>query len=151
MRKHNHCHTFQNKFQGDISCTLAMYSYIWDSLMLKECITGRRLNLTLGLSYLQSFRSSLQSHSFAGIPVHSRWKKIGQRCTLVGIWGPSQPPPPFFFCFRGGFFGPPPGQITEYEIRDNNYEGYCMLWFYSKLGIVSNKFNLKYLNNCSNA
>ena len=32
MRKHNRCHTFQNKFQDDISCTLAMYSYIWDSL-----------------------------------------------------------------------------------------------------------------------
>ena len=28
MRKH----TFQNKFQDDISCTIAMYSYIWDSL-----------------------------------------------------------------------------------------------------------------------
>ena len=32
VRKHNCCHTFQNKFQDDISCTLAMYSYIWDSL-----------------------------------------------------------------------------------------------------------------------
>ena len=34
MRKHNLCHTFQNKFQDDISCTLAMYSYIWDSLYI---------------------------------------------------------------------------------------------------------------------
>ena len=33
MRKHNRCHKFQNKFQDDISCTLAMYSYIWDSLL----------------------------------------------------------------------------------------------------------------------
>ena len=32
MRKHNRCHKCQNKFQDDISCTLAMYSYIWDSL-----------------------------------------------------------------------------------------------------------------------
>ena len=32
LRKHNRCHTFKNKFQDDISCTLAMYSYIWDSL-----------------------------------------------------------------------------------------------------------------------
>ena len=24
MRKHNHCHTFQNKFQDDISCTLVV-------------------------------------------------------------------------------------------------------------------------------
>ena len=28
MRKHNRCHTFKNKFQDDITCTLAMYSYI---------------------------------------------------------------------------------------------------------------------------
>ena len=34
MRKHNRCHTFQNKFQDDISCTLAMYSFIWDSLYI---------------------------------------------------------------------------------------------------------------------
>ena len=34
MRKHNRCHTFQNKIQDDISCTLAMYSYIWVSLYL---------------------------------------------------------------------------------------------------------------------
>ena len=32
MRMHNCCYTFQNKFQDDISCTRAMYSYIWDSL-----------------------------------------------------------------------------------------------------------------------
>ena len=32
MIKHNRCHTFQNKFQDDISCNLAMFSYIWDSL-----------------------------------------------------------------------------------------------------------------------
>ena len=32
MRKHNHCHTFPNNFEDDIACTLAMYSYIWDSM-----------------------------------------------------------------------------------------------------------------------
>ena len=36
MRMHNCCHTFQNKFQDDISCTLAMYSYIQDSLYEKK-------------------------------------------------------------------------------------------------------------------
>ena len=32
MRKNNRCHTFKNKIQDDISCALAMYSFIWDSL-----------------------------------------------------------------------------------------------------------------------
>ena len=30
MIKHNSCHKLLNKFQGDISCALAMYPYIWD-------------------------------------------------------------------------------------------------------------------------
>ena len=34
MRKNNRCHTFQNKFQDDFSCSLDMYSYIWDSLYI---------------------------------------------------------------------------------------------------------------------
>ena len=40
-RKHNRCHTFQNKFQDDISCTLAMYSYIWDSLYVIQLFLER--------------------------------------------------------------------------------------------------------------
>ena len=32
MMKHYNCHTFLNKFQDDISCALAMYSYMWDWL-----------------------------------------------------------------------------------------------------------------------
>ena len=48
MRKHNHCHTFQNKFQDDISCALAMYSYIWDSLYKNSSsILQSNMQLTL--------------------------------------------------------------------------------------------------------
>ena len=42
-RKHSSCHTFFNKFQDDILCALAMYSYMWDWLYFLNLYIGERL------------------------------------------------------------------------------------------------------------
>ena len=48
MRKNNRCHTFWNKFQDDISCALAMYSFIRDLLYTFICPI---LDHELGLNF----------------------------------------------------------------------------------------------------
>ena len=76
MRKHNRCHTFQNKFQDDIWCTLVMYSYIWDLLYNLPCFPIK--SFVISYSRLWCYNLIFAPLIWIVIPLYRVWS-----CTLI--------------------------------------------------------------------
>ena len=58
----------------DDSSEFILFPYIHCFIFIWDYIEGIRLNITLGLSYLKSFRSSLTVSALVGKPVYLVWK-----------------------------------------------------------------------------